>query len=442
MNRLYMNWRHWIIINMVLIFCFCLLALFAEQASADEADNLTLIHAGKLMTRADKQVLSKQTIFIRDDKIIKISKGYKNTDGANIIDLKDKFVMPGLIDSHVHLGIEFNPNIRLETVTKTPGDTAYDALINAQKTLMAGFTAVQDVGGSYEIFALRDAINKGKIAGPHIRASGPAITPTGGHGDIHGYRLEILKALARPSVCDGVDDCRRATRNAIKMGADVIKITATGGVLSNTAAGTNQQFFEDELEAIVEAAAKMGRRVTAHAHGKGGIESAILAGVSSIEHGTYLDQGTTNLFKSHNAVLVPTVLAGVTVANWAKQDGFLPPASAKKAEQVGPQMKGMLRLAYKNGVKIAFGTDSGVSKHGLNAKEFIYMVEAGMSEKQAIESATLIAAEHIEMSDKIGSIEAGKYADIIAVDKSPLADIAVLLDIDFVMKGGIVYKTP
>lgn len=305
---------------------------------------------------------------------------------------------------------------------------------------MAGFTAVQDAGGPEEIFALRDAINAGKVAGPRIRAAGRAVSPTGGHGDIHGYRQDIMDLFHSPTICDGVADCRRATRAAIKAGADVVKITATGGVLSNTAAGTEQQFFDDELVAIVETAKKMGRKVTAHAHGKTGVDSALKSGVQSIEHGTYLDVETTALFKKHDAVLVPTVLAGMTVVDWAENKNWLPPASKAKALEVGPQMQDMLRIAYENGVTIAFGTDTGVSKHGENAREFGYMVEAGMSEMEAIKAATVTAANHLEMGGTIGSLESGKYADIIAVDGNPLTNIEELYDVDFVMKNGVVYK--
>ncbi len=415
-------------------------ALGWTAAANAQAGETYMIHAGTVLAVPGKQPLSAQTITVKDGKIISIESGYFTTDGVKTLDLKDKFVLPGLIDAHVHLRGEFNPNVRLDAVTKSSGDIAYDALVNGKKTLMAGFTAVQDVGGPDEIFALRDAINAGKVAGPRIRAAGRAISPTAGHGDMHGYRQNVLDAFHRPNLCDGAADCRRATRAAIKKGADVVKITATGGVLSNTAAGTEQQFFDDELRAITQTAAKMGRKVTAHAHGKTGIDSAIKAGVKSIEHGTYMDVETAGIFKQHNAVLVPTVLAGVTVAEWATNKNWLPPASAKKALEVGPKMQDMLRLAHANGVTIAFGTDTGVSKHGENAREFGYMVAAGMSEMEAIKAATITAANHIEMGDKIGSIEPGKYADIIAVDGNPLNNIDELLDVDFVMKGGVVYK--
>lgn len=401
----------------------------------------TLVHAGQVLAIPGKPAKTDQTIIIHDGEIVGIADGFIQDDDATIIDLTDHFVLPGMIDSHVHLRGEWSPSVRLDNVTKNDGDVAYDAAMNARKTLMAGFTAVQDVGGPVTVFALRDAITAGKIPGPHIKASGPAISATGGHGDANGYRHDLLKVMQPPTVCDGPADCRRATRAAIKSGADVIKITATGGVLSNTAAGTAQQLFDDELEAIVQSAAMMGRKVTAHAHGKDGIEAALRAGVKSIEHGTYLDAETARLFKKYDATLVPTVLAGMTVVDWATNQNFLPPASAQKALEVGPQMQEMLSIAWKNGVNVAFGTDTGVSQHGDNAQEFIYMIKAGMSEQDAIKAATSVAAEHIGLDSKIGTLEAGKFADLIAVDGNPLDDITELLDVDFVMKGGVVYKS-
>ena len=412
---------------------------FATTAFAHDGAH-TYVHAGVLLDNPGNAPKTEQTIVIGDGKIEDIRAGYVSGDDGEVVDLSDKFVLPGLIDSHVHLRGEWNPDVRLENVTRESGDIAFDAAVNAKKTLMAGFTAVQDVGGPKEIFALRRAVNAGKIPGPHIKASGPAVSVTGGHGDFHGYREDILELGKSKTICDGPDDCRRAVRAAIKSGADVVKITATGGVLSNTNAGTAQQFFNDELAAIVEAADKMGRRVTAHAHGKDGIEAALKAGVKSIEHGTYLDRDTAILFKKYDATLVPTVLAGATVVDWAENHNFLPPNSAKKALEVGPQMQDMLRIAWSNGVNIAFGTDTGVSKHGENAREFGYMVEAGMSEMDAIRAATVVASEHIRMADQIGTLEPGKFADMIAVDGDPLDDISELLDVDFVMKGGVVYK--
>lgn len=401
----------------------------------------TFIHAGEVLAVPGQPAMSDQTIVIVDGKIEDIQDGFlEGGDEDTVIDLSDSFVMPGMIDSHVHLRMEWNPNIRLQGVTQESGDIAFNAAMNARKTLDAGFTAVQDVGGPPEVFALKRAINAGKIPGPHIKAAGSAVSVTGGHGDAHGYRHDILDLMHSPTVCDGVADCRRAVRKAVKNGADVIKITATGGVLSNTNAGTGQQFFNDELEAIVQTAKKMGRKVTAHAHGKNGIDAALRAGVSSIEHGTYLDRETAQLFKRNKATLVPTVIAGMTVVDWAENKNWLPPNSAKKALEVGPQMQDMLTMAWENGVNIAFGTDSGVSPHGNNAQEFVYMLEAGMSEMDAIKAATVVASEHIGMGDQIGTLEAGKEADIIAVGGNPLEDITELQDVDFVMKGGVVYK--
>ena len=428
----------------VLLAASALVLSFSTSAHDDGAhDNhkdFTLIYAGKVLAVPGSTPKSEQTIIIHDGKIVGIEPGFIEDDEATVIDKREMFFLPGLIDSHVHLRGEWSPTSRWEGVLLEPGDVAFQAAKHAKTTLMAGFTAVQDVGGPKEIFALKRAINSGIIPGPHIQAAGSAISITGGHGDTHGFKDELIPHMQSETLCDGPAECRRAVRQAVKNGADVIKITATGGVLSNTNAGTGQQFFNDELEAIVEAATKMGRKVTAHAHGKDGIESALKAGVQSIEHGTYLDQDTVKLFKQYDATLVPTVIAGMTVVDWAKNKDWLPANSAKKALEVGPQMQDMARLAYEGGVNIAFGTDTGVSEHGKNAQEFKYMMEAGMSAMEAIQSATTVAAKHIGLDAKIGTLETGMQADLIAVDGNPLKDIAELLDVDFVMKGGVVYK--
>jgi len=421
---------------------FALAMPFAAHANShSDMSGTTLIHAGTLIAIPGETPLRNQTIRIQDGKVVSIEDGFVTDAAAKTIDLKGMTVMPGLIDSHVHISADRDSGTRWDVVTMESGDVAYQAAAHAKTTLMAGFTAIQDVGGPKEIFALRRAINKGLVPGPHIRAAGSAIAATGGHGDFHGFKDDILEMYQSETICNGAADCRRAVRQAVKNGADVIKITATGGVLSNTNAGTGQQLMDDELEAIVQTAKTMGRKVTAHAHDKGGIDAALRAGIDSIEHGSFMDAETARLFKRNNAVLVPTVIAGKTVEAWAKDPNtFLPPNSVEKARQVGPAMQDMATLAYRNGVTIAFGTDSGVSKHGDNAKEFQYLVVAGMSPMEAITSATVTAAKHIEMYDKIGSLEAGKYADIIAVDEDPLADVAALMDVDFVMKGGKVYK--
>lgn len=273
-----------------------------------------------------------------------------------------------------------------------------------------------------------------------MRASGRAVTPTGGHGDSNGFSPALTKIFSGPNACNGADDCRRAVRETIRSGADLIKITATGGVLSNTKAGLEQQFYDDEIKAIVDTAAMMGRKVTAHAHGKGGIEAALRNGVQSIEHGTYLDDETIALFRKHDATLVPTVLAGVTVTGWTT-NGWLPEASREKAAVVGPLMQDMLRKAREGGVNVAFGTDSGVSKHGINAEEFVLMTNAGYSPEEAIKAATITASIHIEMDDQVGTLEAGKYADMVVLRDDPLQDVRVLQNgISMVVKGGEVYR--
>ncbi len=409
--------------------------------AANAQDELTVIHAGQLLAVPGEDVLAEQSILIRNGRIEGVESGYVTPDGAEIVDLRDDFVMPGFIDSHVHLLQELGPNRRFNQFTLTPSDMAFDGSVYAQRTLMAGFTAAQDVGGNFEaIRALRDAIRAGDVIGPRLRVSGTSVTPTGGHGDINGFALDVLRQFESPTACDGASECREAVRSLIRGGADVIKITATGGVLSDTAAGVERQFFDDELESIVEAAHMMGRRVTAHAHGVTGINAFLEAGGDSIEHGTYLDRESIRLFRRNGAYLVPTVLAGVTVAEMAETSNFMTPNQRRKSLEVGPQMLDMVRQAHEGGVMIAFGTDSGVSRHGDNAREFELYVEAGMTPMEAIVTATINASIHLQMEDDIGTIEAGKFADIVAVDGNPLEDISELRDIDFVMQGGTVYK--
>lgn len=424
---------------------FTLTASMAQAQNSQESnrEDFILIYAGHVIDVPGQPAKTNQTIIVHDGKIVGIEDGFVTDDKATILDHRDMFFLPGLIDSHVHLRSDRDSGKPDDAVRLEPEDVALQAAAHARTTLMAGFTAVQDVGGPNAIFALRRAVNKGLTPGPHIKAAGSAISATGGHGDVHGFKDDILNMMESETICDGVADCRRAVRRAVKNGADVIKVTATGGVLSNTNAGTGQQLMDDELEAIVQTATSMGRKVTAHAHDKGGIEAALRAGIQSIEHGSFMDKETARLFRQKGAVLVPTVLAGKTVEKWAQDPNtFLPPNSIKKALEVGPVMQDMARLAYENGVTIAFGTDSGVSKHGNNAEEFIYLTRAGMSEMEAIEAATTVAAKHIGMDDVIGTLEPGKFADLIAVDGNPLNEITELQDVDFVMKGGVVYKTP
>jgi imidazolonepropionase-like amidohydrolase len=410
----------------------------AGAASAQEAT----IHAGHVLAVPGEGYLTQQTINVKDGRIVSIQPGYKSgKKGVPVIDLKTAYIVPGLIDSHVHITSENGPEGRIKEFTDSSVDTAFDGAAYALKTLEAGFTTVQDVGGSNDsVFGLRDAIARGAVPGPRMRAAGQAISITGGHGDVNGYSSPVMKLFTGTNICNGADDCRRAVRQQVKDGADVIKITATGGVLSNTSAGLEQQFSNDELSSIVEAAHAMGRQVTGHAHGKAGIDAALRAGIDSIEHGTYLDDETIALFREHNATLIPTVLAGVTVTGWTNEP-WLPEASRKKAAIVGPLMLDMLRRAHEGGVNVAFGTDTGVSRHGDNAKEFALMVEAGFTPEEAIRAATVVASKHLEMDADIGTLEAGKYADLVAVTADPLKKISELESVDFVMKGGRVYKS-
>jgi len=413
---------------------------FAQDTSGQVA---SIIHAGRLLADpSNGRVLTEQSILVgADGNIIGIEPGYVTREGATIVDQRNRFVLPGLIDSHVHLTHELGPNQLLDEVQMTSSDAALQGAGYARVTLLAGFTTVADLGAPNDaIFALRRAIREGRVAGPRIIASGAAVTPDGGHGDANGLAPDVLNVLRSPAACSGADSCRRATRRQIQAGADVIKITATGGVLSNTAAGVEQQFSDEELEAIVEAAHAMGRRVTAHAHGAGGINAALRAGVDSIEHGSYTDRESLNLFRRNRAYLVPTILAGVTVEEMAEAGGVLTPAQAAKAREVGTRMRQSIQNARRAGVLVAFGTDSGVSRHGLNAREFQFLVEGGYTPTQAIAIATVNAADHLQLNNVAGRIAPGYSADVIAVDGDPTADVETLMNVRFVMARGVTHK--
>jgi len=428
----------------------CAVLIAAPAYAAD----IAIVHAGRLLAVPGQNVATEQSVVIKDGKVDAIMDGYVDAaaagasanDAVTTHDLTNMFVLPGLIDGHVHITHENSPRGRLDRVQKSAADYAMDGAGFARTTLMAGFTTIRDVGARERdaIFALRQGIENGKIIGPRIFASGSTISVTGGHGDgTQGYREDIGEILHHTGTCDGVAECRKAVREQVRRGADHIKLTATAGVLSNTAAGLEQQFFEDELQAVMDSAHSMGRKVTAHAHGVNGINAALRAGVDAIEHGTYLDNESIRLFKRNDAFLVPTVLAGVTVAEWAAdpESHLLPPQRAKAAE-VGPKMLDMARRAHAGGVKIAFGTDSGVSKHGENAREFALLVEAGLTPMEAIRAATVLGAENLGKSDMLGALEPGKLGDLVAVNGDPLADVTELEDINFVMKEGVVYKAP
>ena len=414
----------------------------APAAAAVSADQPTaFVQVGRLLADpAHGRVLRDKTLVIRGNQIVEIRDGFVGE--GEVVDLRGAFVLPGLIDSHVHLTGQQSPTSRMDEVTQSNAAQAMVGARYARRTLNAGFTTVADLGASNEaIFALRDAVRRGDVPGPRIIASGSAVSVHGGHGDANGYRDDILHLMSPESVCSGVEDCMRAVRLQVRSGADIIKITATGGVLSNTAAGLAQQFSEDELAAIVASAHRMGRQVTAHAHGVDGINAFLKAGGDSIEHGTYLDEESMRLFKTHNAWLVPTLMAGDYVARVAASpDNFFTPAQTAKALEAGPKMLDMARRAHAGGVRIAFGTDTGVSAHGDNAGEFALLVRAGLTPLEAIQSATVGAAEHLKISNEAGRLAPGMPADLIAVSGDPLSDVTELERVRFVMKGGQVFR--
>lgn len=399
------------------------------------------VQVGRLLADpASGQVLHDKTLVVRGGRIVEIRNGFVG-DGR-VIDLKKDFVLPGLIDSHVHICAENGPDDKMSRVTKTSADLALDGVHFAWLTLQAGFTTVQDLGeDNSAIFALRDAVARGVVAGPRIIAAGNVLSAPGGDGDVYGYKPEVMAAIRRPNLCSGADDCRRLVREQVQRGADVIKIMATGSVLSDIPVGVDQQFTDAEMKAIVETAHALGRRVAAHAHSAQGINAALRAGVDSIEHGTFLDAASIKLFKEHGAYLVPTLLAGDTVTKWANDPNtFLSPIARAKALLVGPEMLAMGHRAHEAHLKVAFGTDSSVSRHGENAREFVLMVKAGFSPLEAIQAATTDGADHLQLTKEIGSLAAGKQADIIAVDGDPLSDVTALQHVSFVMKGGVVFK--
>ncbi|WP_444907220.1 amidohydrolase family protein [Microbulbifer sp. SSSA008] len=419
-----------------------LLCGIATLLSSATLAKTTVIHAGTLLAVPGEKPLQEQSVIIEDGKISAVRSGYVSPDNAEVIDLKNSFVMPGLMDMHVHLQGELGPKNDTEALKMSMPLTQMRSQMFAMRTLESGFTTVRDAGNSgEEMYAMRDAINKGWVDGPRIVAAG-RLGITGGHADISGVSPELMELHddKTKTVCDGPYECRRATRHAIKYGADFIKITSTGGVLTDRATGTGQQMEMDELKEVVLAAKRMGRKVASHAHQEEGIIAALEAGVDSIEHGTYAGPRAHKLFKETGAYLVPTLLAGDTVVQLAKNTDVLSEAQKEKAIRVGTDMRGNFRKAVNAGVKIAFGTDSGVSKHGINAREAVLMSEAGMDNMAILQSATVNAADLIDMSDSLGTIESGKYADIIATDGSPLDNIDELLDVDFVMKGGKVFK--
>jgi imidazolonepropionase-like amidohydrolase len=408
------------------------------------APSAKVIHAGALLADASQRPKEKQSVLIEGGRIKAVSPGFIDPpDGASLINLRDKFVLAGLIDCHVHLMAQFGPRFRIQAVEDSDPRTAFNAAHHAALTLAAGFTTVRDVGaiGNPDvIFALRAAIAEGRVAGPRILCVGAVISPTGGHGQTYGYRHDVCACVQSTSgICDGVDECRRAVRRQVSHGADAIKFVATGGVLSDIRAGLDQQFIREEIETIIATAHSLGRRVAAHAHGAAGINAALEAGVDSIEHGSFMDDRSIALFLEKGAFHVPTVIAGMTALEMGLKDG-MSEAQMEKARKVGLKIKEALAKSYKAGVKIAFGTDMGVGPHGQNAREFRNMTEAGMSPLEAIHAATDNAAKLLDISNEVGTITPGKSADIVAAGENPLDDIAALERISFVMARGEIYR--
>lgn len=405
----------------------------------------TLLHCGKLIDGKNRSAQNRMTLVIEGKMIVAVEKGYTvaNT-GDELIDLSGETVLPGLIDLHVHLEGETNKDQALQRFTLNDADVALRSASFARKTLMAGFTTVRDLGGSGVNVALRNAINQGVTEGPRIFTAGKSIATTGGHADpTNGYRRDLMGDPGpREGVINSPEEARQAVRQRYKDGSDLIKITATGGVLSIARDGSGPQFTDEELKAIISTAQDYGMHVAAHAHGAEGMKRAVLAGVTTIEHGTKMSEEVMDLMKERGTFYVPTITAGKFVAEQAKVPDYYHPAVVPKALEIGPMIHETFRKAYRRGVKIAFGTDAGVFPHGENAKEFGYMVEAGMSPIDAIHSATVVNAGILRISDKVGTLEPGKFADIIATSENPLENIQTLETVSFVMKEGQVYKRP
>ncbi|MGJ8683744.1 MAG: amidohydrolase family protein [Nonlabens sp.] len=406
-------------------------------------DMTTYIHAGHVLDSKKGKWQDQMTITVVKNRISKVEKGFLDVpEDGTYIDLKDKWVMPGFTDMHVHMETEYNPHAYVTKYVDDPADVAYSSVKYAEITLMSGFTTVRDLGGSGINISLRDAINKGRVAGPRIFTAGKSIATTGGHADpTNGSNQKLMGDPGpREGVANSPDEGREAVRHRYKNGADCIKITATGGVLSVAKNGSNPQFTIEEIKAITETAADYGFHVAAHAHGDEGMRRAVLGGVKTIEHGTYMSEETMDLMKKMDCYLVPTITAGKEVAEKAEVKGFYPEIVIPKAREVGPQIQGTFARAYKRGVPIVFGTDAGVFAHGKNTKEFGYMNEAGMPVMEAIQSATITPAIILKEENNIGQIQQGFYADIIAVSENPEKNVAILEEMSFVMKDGVVYK--
>ncbi|MGS2727591.1 amidohydrolase family protein [Psychroserpens sp. BH13MA-6] len=421
-----------------------MLRLLALLLTTSVLGQNTYLHCGKLIDTKSGNVLTEKTIVVSGSKITAVENGYLNISSAEdvIIDLKDKTVMPGLIDMHVHIESETNPKAYLEDYTLNDADIAYNALRYAEVSLMNGFTTVRDLGGTGVNVSLKNAIASGKVVGPRIFTAEKALATTGGHADpTNGAKRSLVGDPGpKDGVVNGVDDAKKAVRQRYKNGADLIKITATGGVLSVAKSGQNPQFSIEEIKAICETAKDYGFHVAAHAHGDEGMQRAIKGGVKTIEHGTLMSEETMELMKQYDAYLVPTITAGKSVTDKAKIPGYYPEVIVGKALDIGPKIQNTFGKAYKKGVGIAFGTDAGVFFHGENGKEFAYMMEAGMPAMETIQSATITNALILKMENELGQVQPGFLADIIAVNEDPTVNIGTMENVVFVMKEGKIYK--
>jgi imidazolonepropionase-like amidohydrolase len=422
------------------------LALAVSMLVGGAAQAATLIHAGRVIDGVSDTVRTNQTVVVEAGRITAIESGFRAPGGGDrVIDLKNGTLLPGLFDMHVHITSEYSRSSEIDSYKRNEGDVVIDGVVFAQRTLSAGFTTVRDLGDSYRAAVqLRNAINAGKVPGPRIVAAGKSIASTGGHADPSNGWARKFPSDPGPNegVINGVDDARKAVRQRYKDGSDTIKITATGGVLSIAKSGLNPQMTEEEIRAVVSTARDYGFKVAAHAHGTEGIKRAVRGGVDTIEHGTFMDDEGIKLMKERGTYYVPTISAGRWVFDQAQDPAFFPSVVRPKALQVGPQIQSTFAKAYKAGVKILFGTDTGVPKHGQNAREFKLMVESGMPPMEAIRAATSLPAKFLELDDQVGSIAVGKLGELVGVPGNPLDDISAMERVVFVMKDDTVYKAP
>jgi imidazolonepropionase-like amidohydrolase len=419
------------------------LALILLGGAAQAA---TLIHAGRVIDGVSPTVATNQTVVVDAGRITTIEPGFRApAAGDRVIDLKQGTLLPGLFDMHVHITSEYSKTSEIDGYKRNEGDVALDGVVYAERTLLAGFTTVRDLGDSYRAsIQLRNAINAGKVPGPRIVAAGKSIASTGGHADPTNGWARKFPADPGPDagVINSVEDARKAVRQRYKDGSDTIKITATGGVLSIAKNGLNPQMTEEEIRAVVTTARDYGFKVAAHAHGTEGIKRAVRGGVDTIEHGTFMDEEGMKLMKERGTFYVPTISAGRWVFDQAQDPNFFPAIVRPKALQVGPQIQTTFGKAYKAGVKILYGTDTGVSRHGDNAREFKLMVDAGMPPMEAIRVATSAPAKFLELDGEVGSIAVGKLGELVGVPGNPLEDISAMQRVVFVMKDNTVYKAP